>query len=357
MTAELDQRRRFLAAPSLSMVDADLQARYDMLPESWDKVAQQDVEVARKLLETSQRLETVDSTFCYVCRCIDFRHLFGGPASSLNLLSRARIPLGFLDSMKATKDCPFCCLVVSSFENIDQKDVFSGRPECLWEVTEPAVFCELDPHTLFDEHSTKPVLKYRKIFPTSNDEATSIGSLPKNLYYVESINLDKLAEGPVRESQFEEEAAFRAVGPTVDFDLLKQFLNATRTKTGAQDTNITSSVFNDLRDPGKRDKASITEDSNPLRNLPLKFRLINIERGCLVEAPVNAKYVALSYVWGQQSRMSLQCTRDNCAQLYRDGSIRFEDDLCPQNGSRCDVGGGPAWPEVSLGRFSMHCSR
>lgn len=47
--------------------------------------------------------------------------------------------------------------------------------------------------------------------------------------------------------------------------------------------------------------------------------LVDVQRQCLVKAPLNSSYVALSYVWGTQS--TLNTTRNNLSRLQKDGSL------------------------------------
>ena len=49
------------------------------------------------------------------------------------------------------------------------------------------------------------------------------------------------------------------------------------------------------------------------------FRLIDVQRGCLVEAPVDCRYVALSYVWGSVKQVMLNKVTQNF--LEQEGSI------------------------------------
>ena len=54
--------------------------------------------------------------------------------------------------------------------------------------------------------------------------------------------------------------------------------------------------------------------------------LIDVQRNCLVEAPSDAEFIALSYVWGTAAM--LKASRDNLSSLKEEGSlIRLRDQL------------------------------
>ncbi|KAG9187958.1 hypothetical protein G6011_01881 [Alternaria panax] len=54
---------------------------------------------------------------------------------------------------------------------------------------------------------------------------------------------------------------------------------------------------------------------------PRNFRLLDVNRSCLTEAPPQAVYAALSYVWGQKLADELECTMDNVATLSQPGQL------------------------------------
>lgn len=52
------------------------------------------------------------------------------------------------------------------------------------------------------------------------------------------------------------------------------------------------------------------------------FRVIDVNRACIVEVPNNCRYVALSYVWGSSEFLHL--TKHNQQKLYRHGDLLRE---------------------------------
>lgn len=52
------------------------------------------------------------------------------------------------------------------------------------------------------------------------------------------------------------------------------------------------------------------------------FRVIDVVDNCLVNATPGVRYIALSYVWGQNFRPEITLLRENAQQLYTKGSFR-----------------------------------
>lgn len=52
---------------------------------------------------------------------------------------------------------------------------------------------------------------------------------------------------------------------------------------------------------------------------PSDFRVLDLERKCIVRAPRPCRYVTLSYIWGDRQLLSL--TTDNCEFLYKEGNL------------------------------------
>jgi hypothetical protein len=54
---------------------------------------------------------------------------------------------------------------------------------------------------------------------------------------------------------------------------------------------------------------------------PETFRLIDVQRRCIVSAPENCRYVTLSYVWGAPRYHKLVLTKSNLHRLEKEGSL------------------------------------
>jgi len=60
--------------------------------------------------------------------------------------------------------------------------------------------------------------------------------------------------------------------------------------------------------------------------LPASFRVIDVDKRCLVQAPSNCSYVALSYVWGRNPNPAkLLTTRSNIEKLREEGGLSASD--------------------------------
>jgi len=69
------------------------------------------------------------------------------------------------------------------------------------------------------------------------------------------------------------------------------------------------------------------EQQSHVWNIP-NFVLIDVHKQCLVDAPVDCRYAALSYVWGRNPFINL--TKANLAQLRRPGSLKDHARLLPK---------------------------
>lgn len=72
---------------------------------------------------------------------------------------------------------------------------------------------------------------------------------------------------------------------------------------------------------------SVTHQQQHIWEIP-HFILIDVQKQCLVDAPVGCKYAALSYVWGREPFFNLK--KSNVARLRRPGSIQELATLIPK---------------------------
>lgn len=61
--------------------------------------------------------------------------------------------------------------------------------------------------------------------------------------------------------------------------------------------------------------------SNPTDSLPQDFAVIDTDKGCIIAAPPDCKYIALSYVWGLQRHGELMATRSSLEFLKTPGNL------------------------------------
>lgn len=63
------------------------------------------------------------------------------------------------------------------------------------------------------------------------------------------------------------------------------------------------------------------ESSMRIHGLPPDFTLIDVRRKCIVRAPKNPKFAALSYVWGECQRSTVETRKSNLKALRKPGSL------------------------------------
>ncbi|KAL7660870.1 hypothetical protein ACMYSQ_000303 [Aspergillus niger] len=62
-------------------------------------------------------------------------------------------------------------------------------------------------------------------------------------------------------------------------------------------------------------------DNGPLKSPPPEFRVIDIERGCVVMAPPSCRYATLSYVWGKTTDTYALATKSSIQALEEEGYL------------------------------------
>ena len=92
----------------------------------------------------------------------------------------------------------------------------------------------------------------------------------------------------------------RFIKDQIDFDMVQNWLTACKAWHG-----------------GACDKSAMLGDTDEVPSLDKpNFHLVDVVDNCVVSGPVNAKYVALSYVWGNVDRDAiLQLRKDNAVSL------------------------------------------
>lgn len=100
----------------------------------------------------------------------------------------------------------------------------------------------------------------------------------------------------------EQKTAMRAAGTKISWELVREWLSACDTQHHLEASNITQPIA-----PG---------------HLPRGFMVIDVRAGCLIDAPPNCSYVALSYVWGVFYEGELSATMAAMPDLRLPGSLR-----------------------------------
>lgn len=194
-------------------------------------------------------------------------------------------PLGTWDELQRRTDCEVCKLVITAIaESLQADDSGAVSPEQIANIL-----------LLPDETS------FRLSFPSP---------LSARLAFVSSDASTSLSPDTAR--------LIRREG--VDVTRVKSWLQAC-------DENHPSCSWRNSTAPCGRNRDD--ECIEMLSKVPFKgsfnekatsnFRVIDIERGCVEHAPLDTKYVALSYVWGQLPMVQLR--KDNFEALTREGTL------------------------------------
>jgi hypothetical protein len=102
----------------------------------------------------------------------------------------------------------------------------------------------------------------------------------------------------------------RLIGDQIDFTMVRNWLSMCQTWHGSQCDK--SQMLNHKVD-------------DPASEIP-SFRLIDVVDNCIVHAPCNCKYVALSYVWGRiDPQTILRTLRSNVVELEKPGALGLPD--------------------------------
>ncbi|KAL9108385.1 MAG: hypothetical protein Q9227_006845 [Pyrenula ochraceoflavens] len=163
-----------------------------------------------------------------------------------------------------------------------------------------------------------------------------------------SIILTKIANEARKPSARTKRISGRCLESKVNFDLLKLFLNTTESANAPK--HWLQPWMHPNRSPAEAAWArrlwdtdlgseDYREESNPriirtnIRHpgqFPLNFRLIDVHQGCLVEAPTNPRYVALSYVWGPPRPDQFKTGKSNVHAFHQPGALSCNKSSLPR---------------------------
>ena len=225
-------------------------------------------------------LPTDPSYLCSACQHIDFKYLLSSPIQQLMEM----VPLGFLEQIDQKTECAFCRLVVYTVQTA------FGDDKLPYEIDGKPVTCEL------------------RILPL---ETNSAG--PRQL----CICLNVLPKA-------------KSIDPSMD--LLIYGINAEGTQNVPKSKRKSISMSRMNLSTIKHwylncfDGNCGGTSSKSLRvNLPKGFRLIDVQRMCVVRGNKQSRYLALSYVWGHSK--TLRNTKEIRLDLETEGGLsnRLED--------------------------------
>ena len=210
-------------------------------------------------IENPETLPPTDSShLCIVCKHIDFRYLLNSPPQQL----RELVPLSSLEQIIQKKECAFCRLIVHTIQ------VAFGEDKLPFEIDETPVFCQLR------------VLPMEINLTGPRQLCVYLNALPKG----KSIDAsqDLLIYGIVNEhTKNGETTKERAISlRRLNFSTIKHwYLTCLDGRCGG------------------------TPFASPRVNLPKGFRLIDVQRMCVVGGDENFRYLALSYRWGRSKTL------------------------------------------------------
>lgn len=214
---------------------------------------------------------------CETCRGIDFKSYFikieqtaDSPEEHEEALKR-NSKLGYLDDIiKRSSSCEFCRLLVSCARRLNngQDPPTSQEGDRVEVGLDQQFFCSVDKVDLEEELAKK--LEISRL--TINFEPAIFGFFSKIRFQIYKEGSDTPGFG-------------RLVGSSVNLEQLKSWLNTCEKHHGA-----------DCHTP-----QWLGEPSQPTF-----LKVIDVEKRCVVAAPPNCRYVALSYVWGNPKEMGSQ---------------------------------------------------
>ncbi|KAF9479535.1 HET-domain-containing protein [Pholiota conissans] len=201
--------------------------------------------------------------------------------------SNNEIQLGLVEDVKKrSESCPLCRLVLKALSNGDVPDVEDGQAVSIslsWQTDGPE-----------DHPQIRVLCPYAR---KENDEFIDVKG--QNLF-PEITLLANDAPTPSK-SYFG-----RLIPDQIDFNMLRNWLAMCNAEHG---------------DLCNQSKMLDHEIKDPAAEIPF-FRLIDVVDNCIVVAPHNSRYVALSYVWGNiDASAILRLLKTNAQDLEKPGSL------------------------------------
>ncbi|KAL9065495.1 MAG: hypothetical protein Q9161_008200 [Pseudevernia consocians] len=201
---------------------------------------------------------TDPSHLCVVCQHIDFRYLLNSPPQQL----LENVPLSSLEQIVQKKDCAFCRLIVHTIQ------VAFGEEELPFEIDAKPVICELKMLPIETNLAgPRQLCVYLNVLP----KAKSIDASTDLLIY--GISNEQTQEGE---------------------RMKEKFISLSRMSLGM----IRHWYLNCIDG-----KCGGNPSGSPRTILPKAFRLIDVQRMCIVEGNDDSRYLALSYVWGRSKTL------------------------------------------------------
>lgn len=257
------------------------------------------------LLSVPASLSKPNDTLCDTCSALEltprrFVVLPGdrdAEGEDLRLGDNDIIKLGFVKEVKErSSSCPLCRLVLRALA-IGEKDGEAVSVTLAWHTDGP----QLDP-----DQGGRQISRIRILCPYARKQSGEVLDVIKlNMNLFPEITL--LANDAPTPSKSH---LARLIDDKIDFSMVRNWLTMCHVGHG---------------DYCNQSKMLDHEISDPAVEIP-SFRLIDVIDNCVVPAPHNAKYVGLSYVWGNIDISTiLRLLKANIADLKKPGSLLREE--------------------------------
>ena len=210
-------------------------------------------------VENPETLPPTDpSHLCVVCKHIDFRYLLNSPPQQL----RELVPLSSLEQIIQKKECAFCRLIVHTIQ------VAFGEDKLPFEIDGKPVSCGLRMLPMeINITGPRQLCVYLNVLPKKKSIEASTDLLIYGIVNEHTKNKETTNEKPISLSR-------------MNLSTIKHwYLTCLDGRCGG------------------------TPFASPRVNLPKGFRLIDVQRMCIVGGDDNSRYLALSYVWGSSKTL------------------------------------------------------
>lgn len=251
------------------------------------------------LLPVPASLPKPNDALCETCTALQlnprrFVVLPGDSDAARSMPDNDNIKLGLVKDVKQrSNSCPFCRLVLKALANGDVPEIEDGEAVSVtmsWNTDGPRT----DP----DDWMHTPQI--RTLHPHARKQSGGITDVTKLNMFPEITLLAN--DAPTTSQSY----FGRLIRDQIDFSMVRNWLAMCRTGHG---------------DFCNQSKMLDHEISDPAAEIP-SFRLIDVENNCIVRAPRNCKYAALSYVWGKIDISTiLRLLKANVAELEKPGSL------------------------------------
>ena len=250
---------------------------------------------------------TLDDQLCNVCRHIDFDAILHSTGAWKDTIA---IDLGVLRCITKKTRCAFCRLVVKTLSCGSEKLVPYFN-ELVWPC-----------HVMSSMEYLNYSQKIRCLYLTLRVSEIFLPLNKAPLYNIHQIvpNNSRPQEQSNNDS--------RLLEPQIDFDLVRSWMQMCEQQHHSMSFQ-SSVVDSSFRIPeGDQTFIQLPCQPVPLSNSSYVLTLIDVCTSCLVDLEPDARYIALSYVWG--GPQPFENTKARVKELHRPGAVSRMDKNIPQ---------------------------